>query len=101
MASNRMGRREDKRIRLEVLRREQRADLRKQLNDPALDVEEKYKVLAKFEKLPKDSARTRQSRRCVMTGRSRGVYRFVGLCRNKFRELAMRGELPGVVKSSW
>lgn len=102
MASNRMMRREKKRIRLQLLKRDQRAELRKALNDPAIiDVEEKYKLLAEFEKLPRDSGRVRQSRRCAITGRSRGVYRFVGVCRNKFRELAMRGEMPGMVKSSW
>lgn len=100
MASKRMIRRETKRIRLQRLR-DKRKVLRTRLNDPNLSIEEKYAVLSEFEKLPRDSARVRISRRCRITGRARGVYRKFGICRNILRELAMKGEVPGLVKSSW
>lgn len=51
--------------------------------------------------LPRDAARSRQRHRCALTGRPRGYLRKFGLCRNQFRELALRGDLPGVTKSSW
>lgn len=100
MASKRMIRRESKRIRLQRLH-EKRVTLRAQLNDPTLDIEAKYDILAKFEKLPRDSNRIRLSRRCKITGRARGVYRRFGLCRNELRRRAMLGEVPGLVKASW
>ncbi len=52
-------------------------------------------------RLPRDSSPSRQRNRCVLTGRPRAFIRKFGLCRNKFRELALSGELPGVTKSSW
>lgn len=100
MASNRMIRREAKRIRLQR-HSGKRAALKVRLSDPTLPVEEKYQILAEIEKLPRDSSAVRISRRCLITGRSRGVYRKFGLCRNILRELAMKGEVPGLVKSSW
>lgn len=100
MASKRMVRREKKRTQLQRLH-EKRVTLRAQLNDPTLDIEAKYDILAKFEKLPRDSSRIRLSRRCKITGRARGVYRRFGLCRNELRRRAMLGEVPGLVKASW
>ena len=100
MASNRMMRREDKRIYLQR-HREKRDALKLKLNDPSLSIEEKYQVLSDIEKLPRDSSYVRLSHRCNLTGRARGVYRKFGVCRNMLRELAMRGEVPGLVKSSW
>ena len=55
----------------------------------------------KLQKLPRDASPTRLRNRCAITGRPRGVYRKFGLGRNKLRELAMRGEVPGVIKASW
>lgn len=60
-----------------------------------------YKSQRKLQQLPRDASPTRVVNRCSITGRSRGVYRRVGLSRIKFRELAMLGLIPGVVKSSW
>lgn len=100
MASNRMIRRENKRISLQR-HKSKRKQLREQLNDPSLTIEEKYGILAAIEKLPRDSSHIRLSHRCKLTGRARGVYRKFGLCRNILRELAMQGEVPGLVKSSW
>lgn len=100
MSSQRMERREKKRIRLQRLSAK-RQELRQQLNDPALDIDAKFEILAKFEKMPRDSSYVRLSRRCKITGRVRGVYRKFGLCRNELRRRAMLGEVPGLVKSSW
>jgi small subunit ribosomal protein S14 len=55
----------------------------------------------KLQKLPRNASPTRLRNRCALTGRPRGVYRKFGLGRNKLRELAMRGEVPGVIKASW
>jgi small subunit ribosomal protein S14 len=101
MASNRMTRREKKRILYEGRKRAVRKKLRAQLNDPSLDLEQKLGIQAKFEKMPRDTAAVRISNRCKITGRAHGVYRKFGICRNMIRILAMEGKLPGVVKSSW
>lgn len=100
MASKRMIRREKKRQALQKYQSQRKA-LRQQLNDPNVDIEQKFAVLAKFESLPKDSSAIRLSRRCRITGRARGVYRKFGLGRNELRRRAMVGEIPGLVKSSW
>lgn len=100
MSSQRMVRREKKRQQLQRLSAK-REELRKQLNDPTLDIDAKFEVLAKFEKMPRDSCKVRLSRRCSITGRVRGVYRKFSLCRNELRRRAMAGEVPGLVKSSW
>lgn len=63
--------------------------------------EDKQEAMLALQELPRDSARIRQRNRCAITGRPRGVYRKFGLGRSKLRELAMRGEIPGLVKSSW
>lgn len=101
MASNRMQRREDKRTKLVKKYVSKRQELKQQLNDPSLDLEQKYKVLAAFEKLPRDSSSVRQTRRCSITGRAHGVYRKFKLGRNELRRTVMRGDAPGTVKSSW
>ncbi|MBN9288530.1 MAG: 30S ribosomal protein S14 [Gammaproteobacteria bacterium 39-13] len=100
MASKRMIRREKKRALLQR-HREKRMLLRQQLNDPSLDIDQKFEILAKLEKMPRDSCRVRVSRRCNITGRAHGVYRKFGLCRNELRRRAMVGEVPGLVKASW
>ncbi len=101
MASGRMIRRETKRIYQSDRLAEQRTALRRKLRDATLDMDAKLEIHAHFKKLKRDSSRIRRSRRCVLTGRARGVYRHTGLCRNEFRRLAMQGELPGMVKASW
>lgn len=63
--------------------------------------EEVWDAQQKLQKLPRDASPSRQQRRCRITGRPHGVYRKFGLCRNKLREAAMRGDVPGLVKSSW
>lgn len=70
-------------------------------NDPKLSPEEHYEARLKLQKLPRNSSKVRLRERCAITGRPRGVYSKFGLGRNKLRELAMRGEVPGVTKASW
>lgn len=66
-----------------------------------LSPEERYAAREKLQKLPRDSSPVRLRNRCALTGRPRGVFRKFGLARNKLRELALRGEVPGVIKASW
>jgi small subunit ribosomal protein S14 len=80
---------------------ERRAELRKRLKDPNVSVEEKLDVQAAFAKLPRNSCPTRLTRRCRITGRSHAVYRKFGISRIALRDMGLRGELPGVRKSSW
>ena len=82
-------------------RKELRTELRKQLNDPSIDVETKFEILAKLEKMPRDSSSVRLNRRCRETGRSKGVIRRFQLCRHVVRRRGMLGEIPGLVKASW
>jgi|SRR5690349_19556433 small subunit ribosomal protein S14 len=80
---------------------ERRAELRRKLKDPELSPEEKQQVSVALGRLPRNSCPTRKTRRCMLTGRSKAVYRKFGLCRVALRDLALRGDLPGVTKSSW
>ena len=63
--------------------------------------EDRDAARAKLQKLPRNASPSRLRNRCALTGRPRGVYRKFGLGRIKLRELAMRGEVPGVIKASW
>ncbi len=63
--------------------------------------EERYAARLELQQLPRNASPTRLRNRCAITGRPRGVYKKFGLGRSKLRELAMRGEIPGVVKASW
>lgn len=99
MASKRMVRREQKRMKAQ--RVDKRAALVAKMKDPSLDLEVKFEVLEQLEKMPRDSSAVRLTRRCVRTGRARGVLRKFKLCRNELRRRAMEGEVPGLVKSSW
>jgi small subunit ribosomal protein S14 len=80
---------------------ERRANLRAKLKDPELDPEAKVEAMAALNNLPRNSCPTRLTRRCFLTGRSKAVYRKFGLSRIALRDLALRGDLPGVTKSSW
>ena len=80
---------------------ERRSALRKKMKDPDMDPDEKYEVMVQLNKLPRNSCPTRKTRRCMLTGRSKAVYRRFGLSRIMLRDLALRGEVPGVSKSSW
>ena len=78
-----------------------RAELRQKVSDPNVDAETRLEAVIQLAKLPRNSCPTRLTRRCELTGRSKAVYRKFGLCRMMFRDLALRGDLPGVTKSSW
>jgi small subunit ribosomal protein S14 len=75
--------------------------LRAMALDPKLSDEERDAARSKLQKLPRNGNPNRVRNRCELTGRSRGVYRDFKLCRNKFRELALQGLIPGVTKASW
>ena len=78
-----------------------RADLKKKLKDPMLSMEEKDELWKKFHALPRNASPCRLRNRCRITGRPHGFYRKFGLSRNKLREAAMRGDVPGLTKASW
>ena len=78
-----------------------RAALLDIIHDSRASDEAREEARAKLQKLPRDASPVRLRNRCAMTGRPRGVYRKFGLGRNKLRELALRGEVPGVTKASW
>ena len=101
MAKKSMIAREDKRTRTVAKYAVKRAALKAILGDLNVSDEEKWDAQVSLQKLPRDASPVRQRRRCQITGRPHGVYRKFGLCRNKLREAAMRGDVPGLVKSSW
>lgn len=78
-----------------------RAELQSVIDDQKLAPEDRYEARLKLQKLPRNSSPVRLRNRCALTGRPRGVYRKFGLARGKLREIAMRGEIPGVIKASW
>ncbi len=78
-----------------------RAVLRQILQDPEVSIEDKLEAQVKFAKLPRNSCPTRLNRRCELSGRSRGYYQKFAISRIALRELALKGQLPGVRKSSW
>ena len=71
------------------------------VNDAQRSDEERSEARAKLQQLPRNASPVRLRNRCRITGRPRGVFRKFGLGRNKLREIAMRGEIPGVTKASW
>ena len=101
MAKKSMIAREVKRERMVAKYAAKRAELKAVISSPSASDDEKWDAQIKLQKLPRDSSPVRQQRRCQVTGRPHGVYRKFGLCRNKLREAAMRGDVPGLVKSSW
>jgi small subunit ribosomal protein S14 len=93
--------RDQRRVKLIEKHAAKRAELRKRLNDANVSMEEKFEIQQEFAKLPRNSCPTRLNRRCAISGRSRSYYRKFGVSRIAFRELALKGQLPGVRKSSW
>jgi small subunit ribosomal protein S14 len=93
--------REKKRERMVAKYAVKRAELKRKLKDPNIDDEEKDEARKKFNALPRNSSPCRLRNRCRITGRPHGFYRKFGLSRNKLREAAMRGDIPGLVKASW
>ena len=78
-----------------------RSELTALINNPKLSPEDRYEARMKLQGLPRNASPVRLRNRCALTGRARGVFRKFGLARGKLRDLAMRGEIPGVIKASW
>ncbi len=93
--------RESKRAKMVAKYAAKRAALFAVINDVKLSDEERFEARQKLQKLPRDASPVRQRQRCALTGRPRGVFGKFGLARNKLREIAMRGEVPGMTKASW
>lgn len=101
MAKTSMLERERKRERLVKKYAAKRAALKAIILSPNSSDEERFDAQLKLQVLPRDSSPSRQRNRCRITGRPHGFYRKFGLARNKLRESAMRGDIPGLVKASW
>jgi small subunit ribosomal protein S14 len=101
MAKKSMIAREHKRTKMVAKFAQKRAELKAIIGGVDASDEEKWDAQMALQKLPRDASPVRQRRRCQITGRPHGVYRKFGLCRNKLREAAMRGDVPGLVKASW
>ena len=93
--------RNKKRIKLSEKHKAKRAELKAILASPATTDEAFYAAQKKLQKLPRNSSPTRVRNRCSMSGRPRGYHRKFGVSRIQFRELALAGKIPGVIKSSW
>ncbi|MFT4172444.1 MAG: 30S ribosomal protein S14 [Rhodocyclaceae bacterium] len=78
-----------------------RAELFAVISDVNRSDEDRAEARAKLQSLPRNASPSRLRNRCELTGRPRGVFRKFGLCRNKLREVAFRGEVPGMTKASW
>ncbi|UOF93642.1 MAG: 30S ribosomal protein S14 [Bordetella sp.] len=90
-----------KRIKLSKKFSEKRKKLKLIIDDNSIGFEKQFQARLKLQKLPRNANPVRQLNRCIITGRSRGVFRKFGLTRHKLREIAMKGEIPGFVKASW
>ncbi len=101
MAKVSMVERERRRERLVRKHAAKRAALKAIIADPQVSYEERMAAVVKLQKLPRDSSPVRLRNRCKITGRPKGYYRKFALGRNKLREAAMRGDIPGLVKASW
>ena len=101
MAKTNMIMREKKRAKIVKKYATRRKELKAIVLSPKSSYEDKMAAQTKLQKLPRDASPTRQRNRCALTGRPRGTFRKFGLGRNKIRELAFKGDIPGVVKASW
>jgi small subunit ribosomal protein S14 len=101
MAKTSMVNREIRRRRTVKRYAARRAELKRKLRDMTLSDEEREITRRQFQSLPRDASPTRLHNRCRISGRPRGYYRKFGLARNKLREAAMQGDVPGLVKASW
>ncbi len=101
MAKSSLIQRELKREELVKRYAKKYAELKAVADDAKLSDEERYAARLALQRLPRNANPTRLRNRCELTGRPRGTFRKFGLARNKIRELAFRGDIPGVVKASW
>ena len=93
--------RNQKRLKTVAKFKAKRAALLEIIQDSRASDEAREEARAKLQKLPRDASPVRIRSRCALTGRPRGVYRKFGLARNKLRDLALKGEVPGIIKASW
>ena len=101
MAKLSLIQREEKREKLVAKYAKKRAELKAVADDAKRSDEERYVARLELQKLPRNSCPTRLRNRCGLTGRPRGTFRKFGLGRSKIRELAFKGDIPGMVKASW
>jgi len=101
MAKKSMVNRERKRAKLQQRYAAKRAELKALIKSPSASDEQRMEAVEKLQKLPRDASPVRGRNRCRLTGRPHGFYRKFGLARNKLREAAMRGDVPGLRKASW
>jgi small subunit ribosomal protein S14 len=101
MAKKSMVARENKRDKLVKKYAQKRSVLKGVVGNPSASFDEREAASLQLQKLPRDSSASRLRNRCKLTGRPHGYYRKFGLCRNKLREAAMRGDIPGLGKASW
>src|SRR6186713_833824 len=101
MAKTNMVEREKRRAKIVKKYAAKRAQLKELIRSPRTSPEKRAEAQAKLQSQPRDASASRQRSRCQITGRSRGVYRKFGLARVKIREVANRGEIPGLSKASW
>lgn len=101
MAKKSMVNREVRRLRTVQKYAARRLELKELLRKQDLDPEARAEAWRKFHAMPRDASPSRMRNRCRISGRPHGYYRKFGLARNKLREAAMRGDVPGLVKASW
>ena len=101
MAKKSMIQRELKRAKLVSKYAEKRAELKAIVRNVKSTDDQRRAAQAKLNAMPRDASPTRQRNRCSITGRPHGFYRKFGLARNKLREIAFKGEIPGLTKASW
>lgn len=101
MAKKSMVARDAKRTRIVAKYAAKRAELKRIISDRSAMPEQLDDAIVALQKLPRDASPSRQRNRCRITGRPHGYYRKFGLSRNKLREAAMQGHVPGLVKASW
>jgi small subunit ribosomal protein S14 len=101
MAKTSMVERERRRAKIVKRHAAKRAELKELIRSPRTSPDDRAAAQVKLQSMPRDASASRQRNRCAITGRSRGVYRKFGLSRVKIREVAFRGEIPGLTKASW